>query len=108
MTNPADLKKLAMALEAFVATLVDVVESRVRESARTQTSDPIPRIQEPTSQPWINKRQAAEHCHVSVRTIDNWISKGVIPCVRIGRSLRFRACDLDEALMRRCRRARTY
>jgi excisionase family DNA binding protein len=50
---------------------------------------------------YLTKAQIAEHYGVSPRTIGNWVSKGVLPALKIGRVLRFNVEACDAALQRR-------
>jgi len=43
----------------------------------------------------LNRKQAAEALSVSIRTLDELLSTGDLPAVRIGRSIRFRPSSLD-------------
>lgn len=54
----------------------------------------------PTPPPLANKRQAAHHCSISTRCIDNWMRDGVIPYLKIGKLVRFNLEELDDALRR--------
>lgn len=49
-----------------------------------------------TASQLLNRAQAAAHLGVALRTIDELISNGSLRCVRIGRSVRFRAVSLEE------------
>jgi excisionase family DNA binding protein len=48
----------------------------------------------------LRKRVIAQQCSVSLRTIDNWVAAGKIPCIRIGRVTRFDPAAVREALQR--------
>jgi excisionase family DNA binding protein len=57
---------------------------------------------------WVGKKAAAEHFNVSQRTFYSWMKKGVIPYVRLGRSVRFQLSAVDEAINRRVGSAGRY
>lgn len=48
----------------------------------------------------LRKRDIAQQCSVSQRTIDNWVATGKIPCIRIGRITRFDPAAVRGALAR--------
>jgi excisionase family DNA binding protein len=43
---------------------------------------------------WVTKRQLAEHLQVSEKTVERWMAAGM-PCLRQGRSVRFRVSDCE-------------
>ena len=48
----------------------------------------------------LRKRDIAQQCSVSQRTIENWVATGKIGCIRIGRITRFDPVAVREALAR--------
>lgn len=48
----------------------------------------------------LRKSELAQRLKVSARTIDNWVSAGRIPCLRIGRVTRFDWAAVLQALER--------
>ena len=46
----------------------------------------------------LRKRELAEKLAISKRTLDVWMSKGRIPFLKVGRSVRFRLSDVLEKL----------
>lgn len=55
------------------------------------------------SAPFITKIEAAARLGVSVRTLEVWCQKKIIPFLRIGRTIRFHVEDLDTTVRKRCR-----
>jgi excisionase family DNA binding protein len=45
---------------------------------------------------YLTKQQAAELLQISIRTLDTWMARRLIPYLRIGRTIRFRQSDLEE------------
>ena len=43
----------------------------------------------------INKKQMAERLSVTPRTLENWMKRGLVPYIRIGRVVRY---DLEEVM----------
>lgn len=48
----------------------------------------------------LTKRELAEKCKCSVRTIDKWISLGMIPYLKVLRTVRFDLDQVMEALLK--------
>lgn len=48
--------------------------------------------------PLLGKSQIARQYGVSVRTIDNWMARRVVPYTKIGRTVRFDKALVSEAL----------
>jgi excisionase family DNA binding protein len=46
----------------------------------------------------LGKRGLAPRLQISVRTVDEWMRKGRIPFLKIGKSVRFRLADVLEKL----------
>jgi len=42
----------------------------------------------------------AEHFKISVRTADNWMKRGLLPYIRIGKNVRFKLSEAEEKLNR--------
>ena len=55
----------------------------------------------------LRKRELAQRLSISVRTIENWVSAGRIPCIRVGRVTRFEWERVLEALHAYEQRERT-
>jgi excisionase family DNA binding protein len=48
-----------------------------------------------SAQELLTKRDVAKTCNVCLRTVDSWIARRAIACVKIGGSVRFLRSDLD-------------
>ena len=55
------------------------------------------------SESWISSREAAEHLGLSVKTLRNWASLGLVPFCKAGRLNRFRKSELDRLLLKKKR-----
>lgn len=58
------------------------------------------------SESYINKVEVARRLNKRVRTIDNWMARGIIPYVKAGRSVLFKWSDVEnhiQAHFRVCR-----
>lgn len=49
---------------------------------------------------YLDTQAAADHCNVSKRTFETWLSKRIVPHRRIGRIIRCVPEELDEAMAR--------
>lgn len=48
----------------------------------------------------LTKKEAAAWLRVSTRTLDAWMKSRAVGFIKIGRTVRFRLADIDEALNR--------
>ena len=104
MHHKADTERLAEAVANIAATITEIIELKIKELAEVASTA------EPTrggmaaltpAEGWVGKRAAAEHLKISSGTLNNWMKKGVIPYMRIGRSVRFKLSEVDAAINRR-------
>ena len=111
MNGSADAKKLGQAVENLASTIIEIIESRLRQLAEEgELLQPPERMagHSTGSEGWVDQRAAAEHLQISRRTLYLWMQKGDIPYARLGRSVRFRLSDVDEAMKRRARGGGVY
>lgn len=47
---------------------------------------------------YLTKREAAQLLNVTVRTLCNWMKKRFLPFLKVGRTVRFRRCEIDRYL----------
>jgi predicted DNA-binding transcriptional regulator AlpA len=52
---------------------------------------------------FIEKPEVARRLHKRVRTVDNWMKRGILPYYKIGRSVAFKWSEIEAALARTCR-----
>lgn len=52
---------------------------------------------------FINKAEVARRLKKQVRTVDNWMRRGILPYYKIGRSVAFKWSEIEAALARTCR-----
>jgi excisionase family DNA binding protein len=60
----------------------------------------------PTPNVFVTKPEMAARLKVQVRTVDNWMRRGILPYIKIGSSVRFHIADVDEHLRKNNRVAR--
>ena len=95
--TPNETQLLADATSALAATLVQFINTKLAEA----TSALEQRLGRNAMDPVLTVGQAAEHLRVSRRTIDNWMRRGIIPYLKIGRTVRIRAREVDAMLSQR-------
>jgi len=79
---------LAEAVAALAATITEIVNERVREQSAAATAA-VPAQVEPAAEPFITMAELLERVRVSRRTMYDWMQKGYVPYIRVGRSVRF-------------------
>ncbi len=52
---------------------------------------------------YVTKPEIAKHLRVSVRTVDNMMARNDIPYLILGRLVRFKIAEVDEALANKYR-----
>jgi predicted DNA-binding transcriptional regulator AlpA len=108
-TNPSETKRLADAVAGIAATISEIIDARLKKAIETQAGLPsalLPNTASPKAmEGWVNKRDVAKHLNISVRSVDNWMAKGVLPHIRLGQKrVFFKLSEVDEAINRRFKR----
>jgi excisionase family DNA binding protein len=52
---------------------------------------------------FIKKRDVAKRLGKTVRTVDNWMQRGILPYYKIGRSIEFKWSEIEAHLAQTCR-----
>jgi len=107
MNNPSEIKRLSDEVTSIASTITEIITTRLK------TANDMPNAADAVSwrrslgstaiEGWVGKAELAQHFKISRRTVDNWMSKGSLPYIRIGRNVRFKLSEADEALNRRHR-----
>ena len=105
----SETKRLADAVAGIAATMVEIINEKVKAAtealAAAQPGSSPNAATLTASEGWVKKKEAAQHCKISLRTLHSWMRKGLIPYVRTGpRNIRFKLSAVDEALNRRFQR----
>jgi len=105
MSKKSESERLAEAVTALAGTILEIVNEKVKLATEArgtvQAETPSNPTQPAALEGWVRKKQLALHYNVSLRTVDNWIKKGMVPHIRLsGRNLRFKPSEVDEALSR--------
>ena len=105
MNDSADAKKLGQAVGNLANTIVEIIESRLRQWAEEGKLQPPDRVAGQSavsvSEGWVDMKAVAEHLHISRRTLYQWMQRGKIPYMRIEDRPRLILPDVEEALKRR-------
>jgi len=103
INDSVDAKKLGQAVESLASTIIEIIESRLRqfaEEGKLRQPDRLAGQPATCSVGWVDQKAVAEHLHISRRTLFDWMQRGKIPYMRIGNRPRFMLRDVDEALKR--------
>jgi predicted DNA-binding transcriptional regulator AlpA len=65
-----------------------------------QTSQPAGAS--PAVENFINKAEVGRRLGKKLRTVDNWMKRGILPYYKIGRSVSFKWSEIETALARTC------
>lgn len=58
---------------------------------------------QPDPEPFIGKPEVARRLNKQLRTVDNWMSRRILPYYKIGRSVSFKWSEIESALAKNCR-----
>jgi excisionase family DNA binding protein len=59
-----------------------------------------------TADGFIGKTEVARRLNKTLRTVDNWMKRGLLPYYKIGRSVSFKWSDVETHLKASCRVSR--
>jgi excisionase family DNA binding protein len=109
MNNPSETKRLADAVANIAATIAEIIDARLKAAMETRTGIPSSLSPDATShkpiEGWVTKKDVAKHLNISVRSVNNWMSKGVLPHIRLGQKrIFFKLSEVDEAINRQFKR----
>jgi excisionase family DNA binding protein len=96
-----ETKRLAAAVANIAATIAEIIDVRVKERWERELEGAMDRGEiGPASfeKSWVGKRIVAKHFAVTTRTIDNWVKRGLLPHIRLGRNVRFKLRDVDDSV----------
>jgi excisionase family DNA binding protein len=80
----------------------NTTEKIMAETAQTNSTG------QPAAAPegFIGKTEVARRLNKTIRTVDNWMNRGLLPYYKIGRSVEFKWSDVESHLRQTCRVAR--
>jgi excisionase family DNA binding protein len=108
-TQISETKRLADAVSSVAATITEIINAKLKAAIESRTDFPRASHANADShsaiEGWVKKTDIAKHLNVSLRTINNWMKKGLIPYVRLGgRRVFFKLSEVDEVISRRFKR----
>ena len=69
-----------------------------------ETAEAITTSQPPAgAERFIGKTEVAKRLNKTIRTVDNWMQRGLLPYYKIGRSVVFKWSDVESHLSQTCR-----
>jgi len=113
MNTSQETERLQTALAGLATVMTKMVNERVEQALAESLPARLPAGADGNngnrfaSDRLLNKKQVAELLNVTPRCVDNWMKRGFLPYLKIGRSVRFNAGNLvrhldDTALVARC------
>jgi excisionase family DNA binding protein len=97
MTTQSDERELAAAIEALATVMTRVLDRRVRQFEE-ETKQRLQEVWGTMANPMLTKKDVAARIGVHVRTIDCWMSRRVLPYIKVGRAVRFRWAEVEKSL----------
>lgn len=117
------LTELATAMTRVICTRVDqavveIMAGKLPDGANApshspntmKASLPVPMesITSPAEEIFITKPEVAQRLGKTLRTVDNWMNRGLLPYYKIGRSVCFRWSEVQSYLAQTTRVSRRY
>ena len=90
MKQISETNRLAGAVAGVAATITEIIDARMQQLGVALES----KIAMRTIEPLLNRKQAAEHFQVTIRTIENWSRAGYLPYYKVGSEVRYRLSDI--------------
>ena len=90
MKQISETNRLAGAVAGVAATIAEIIDARMQQLGMAIES----KIAMRTIEPLLNRKQAAEHFQVTIRTIENWSRAGYLPYYKVGSEVRYRLSDI--------------
>ncbi len=70
-----------------------------------ESTNQIPSVANPNPEPepFVNKAEVGQRLGMRPRTIDEWMTRGLLPYYKLGRSVRFKWSEVERHLGQTCR-----
>ena len=123
MNNTPESERMQNALAELASAMIKIIHNRVdqtlagRNGIGDQAEDDrrgacplgagVGLVQVASDNQMVDKTEIAKLLGMTIRTVDNWMDRGLLPDFKIGRSVRFRKNDVVQHLnqcTRVCRR----
>jgi len=123
MNNTSDSEQLQKALNELATAMTRVICTRVDQAVVEIMAGKLPageldyhpssgrtsKVMTPAPvEPFINKPEVARRLGKTVRTVDNWTKRGILPYYKIGRSVEFRWSEVKMQLSQTARVSRYF
>jgi excisionase family DNA binding protein len=91
MNTTQETECLQNALAGLATVMTKIVNERVEQALAESlpVSPPVNAGNRFAADRLLNKKQMAELLNVTPRSVDNWMKRGLLPYLKIGRSVRF-------------------
>jgi excisionase family DNA binding protein len=107
-------KRLSNAVSGLALTIAEIIQEQVRVLVAAQQDrlnilvdqherELKLRIEQHVAEPFLTKKEVAKLLGVTPRGLDNWMKRGLLPYHKIGRTVRFKAKDVERYLDDTCR-----
>jgi excisionase family DNA binding protein len=111
MNQKSDTKRLSETVTNLATTIIEIIDLKLREQAEAAKigqpgSSGIDRLI--PAEGWASMEETMKHLKISRRTLYSWMMNRTIPYVKIGRGVRFKLSQVDEAMNRRVRGGLAY
>ena len=90
MKQISETNRLAEAVAGVAAAITEIIDARMQQLGMAIEC----KIAMRTIEPLLNRKQAAEHFQVTIRTIENWSRAGYLPYYKVGSEVRYRLSDI--------------
>ena len=111
MNISPETERLQNALAELASAMVKIINDRVDQAMSGTEQVRLPAqfglSELKADNELVDKAEIAKMLGMTIRTVDNWMGRGLIPYFKIGRSVRFRKNDVVQHLnqcTRVCRR----
>lgn len=86
MNESMNVQRIADAVAVLAGAVATVISEGITERAECARR---------LADPFVTKQQLAQHFNVTVRTIENWQRRGVLPYVKHGKIVRFKLSEVE-------------
>jgi excisionase family DNA binding protein len=111
MNISPETERLQNALAELASAIVKIINDRVDQAMSGTVPARLPAqiglAESKADNQMVGKEEIAKMLGITIRTVDNWKDRGLLPYFKIGRSVRFRKNDVVQHLnqsTRVCRR----
>ena len=111
MNTSEDTVRLQNALAGIATAIINIISDRVEQAltgnGQIRHQAQVGFHEAKADVQMVGKKEVAKMLGMTIRTVDNWMGRGLLPYFKIGRSVRFKMDDVMQHLnqsTRVCRR----